>query len=152
MHVRSTLRNAAQTALQAAPAVAPQILISRRMPVEAKRLPVVVISTPEETSELSSMAAMGARPRLSRTVDLEISAFVAAGAGVDIDGIADDLAVKIEKRLATNAGFVATCDRATLIRTRISGPSGDADRALAQVNFTFRCVLRTTTDDPEARV
>lgn len=149
MHVRTALRSACVTALSAAPAVAPSILVSRRAPIDIGRAPVVTVRTPEETSRRGSMGAAAA---LEREVDLIITASVTTGARGDVDAAADAMAAAIETRLATHAAFAAAVLAATLIETRIDAPSVQSDRPLAELSLRYRCLIRTAINDPSTRI
>lgn len=136
MHKRQRVRDHLVTVFSAVPALAGRVFANRSRPTEAKELPVVLVYTLTEASEVATIAYDLTR-RLSVAVEIRTSY------SSNLDNALDGLSAQVELVVASDPRLGGLADASALAGTTI-GLDGEGESRQAIATLTFEVIYQTT--------
>ena len=151
-HVRTQLRQAVKTALEAAGLT---VYSDRGYDYDDNQLPVVEISTPDEQLSAEAMGdeadVMGqpTRVMLMRLIELEVLLIDSGHEGIDDE--VDALSTVVEKTLGNSSSVKAVAKEVILTSTATTLSEAGGKRRMNH-EMIFQAIVFTYEDDPETAI
>jgi hypothetical protein len=148
MHPRAAIRHAVRDLLIAADTLAGErVHPTRVLSIRKKELPLIAVYTSEEQVD----AATDRAPReLTRTIDLEIAAWVDPGpGGAKVDDAMDAIAAQIEAAMHADPYLADTASESVLVSTSM-GVQGEGDDLLGLVTLSYDVTYLSLAPEPPA--
>lgn len=139
-HARQIIRDAVAATLAASPQIRAEVHASRVHSFAQDSLPVILVYTTEEASELLSMGGA-----MHRELTLLVIGAVAVTRNLDND--LDTLAAQVEAAIAADPSLEGKAKQTVLDRTAIE-MTGEGDKRVGTVTLEFTVVYMTASADP----
>ena len=145
-HVRKTIREYFGTQLTGLTTTGSNVFESRVYPMQAAKLPAIIIYT---TSEESNEDAFGTKRMQNRLVDVNVEGYVRAIS--NFDDTLDQIAVEVEEAILDDPKLGGLAVNTELTGTEATY-SGDSEQPVGTIRLTFQVQYRTESGQPETAI
>lgn len=142
-HLRRQIREAAGTALTGLSTTGANVFQSRVRPVAENKLPCLLISSEEESSD---MASIGYPRLMQRSLTLSVKAVAKATA--NLDDTLDQICKEVEVALAADPTLGGVAKDLRLAETRI-GIDAESDKPVGVADMLWQADYYTTENAPD---